>query len=82
MISYALASWRILIDAKIVDMLRVFQKEHWIEIDFNAKKGDDTELKGIIISTHASLFRFRVLTNFVQVEILPDAKEALNLLHQ
>ena len=80
-ISYAFTSWRILIDTKIMDTLRVFQKEHWIKIDFNAEKGDDTELKGIIVSMHTSLSRPRVLINFVQVEILPDAKEAPNLLH-
>ena len=57
-ISYASASRRILIDAKIVDTLRVFRKEHRIEIEFNAEKGDDTELKGIIVSTHTPLFGF------------------------
>ena len=50
-ISYASASRRILIDAKIVDALRVFRKEHRIEIDFNVEKGDETEIKGIIVST-------------------------------
>ena len=50
-ISYASASRRILIDAKIVDALRVFRKEHRIEIDFNVEKGDEAELKGITVST-------------------------------
>lgn len=49
-ISYASASRRILIDAKIVDALRVFRKEHRIEIDFNVEKGDETEIKGIVVS--------------------------------
>lgn len=48
-ISYASASRRILIDAKIVDALRVFRKEHRIEIDFNVEKGDETEIKGIMV---------------------------------
>ena len=49
-ISYASASRRILIDAKIVDALRVFRKEHRIEIDFYVEKGDEAEIKGIIVS--------------------------------
>lgn len=54
-ISYASASRRILIDAKIVDTLRVFRKEHRIEIDFNVEKGDEGEVKGIIVSIAAFL---------------------------
>jgi hypothetical protein len=56
-ISYASASRRILIDAKIVDQLRVFRKEHRIEIDLNIEKGDETEIKGIIVSTLCTLWR-------------------------
>lgn len=62
-ISYASASRRILIDAKIVDALRVFRKEYRIEIDFNAEKGDGTELKGILVSTR-SPFRIRSTNRF------------------
>ena len=54
-ISYASASRRILIDAKVVDTLRVFRKEHRIEIGFNIEKGDETEIKGIIVSAHHSI---------------------------
>jgi hypothetical protein len=49
-ISYASASRRILIDAKIVDTLRVFRKDHRIEIDLNVEKGDGAEIKGIAVS--------------------------------
>lgn len=49
-ISYASASRRLLIDAKIVDALRVFRKEHRIEIDINVEKGEENEIKGIIVS--------------------------------
>lgn len=55
-ISYASASRRILIDAKTVEALRVFRKEHRIEIDFNVEKGDETEMKGIIVSILHRLF--------------------------
>jgi len=72
-ISYASASRRILIDAKIVDTLRVFRKEHRIEISFNVEKGDETELKGIVVCTHHSLFKFGALIGVIQVEILSDA---------
>jgi 20S proteasome subunit alpha 6 len=72
-ISYASASRRILIDAKIVDTLRVFRKEHRIEIGLNVEKGDETELKGIIVSARYSLFEFGVLIDFIQVEVLSDA---------
>ena len=50
-ISYASASRRILIDAVIVDQIRIFRKEHRIEIDFNIEKGNDSEIKGIVVST-------------------------------
>jgi len=74
-ISYASASRRILIDAKIVDTLRVFRKEHRIEIGFNVEKGDETELKGIVVRTRYSLFEFGALIDFIQVEVLSDAKK-------
>ena len=63
-ISYASASRRILIDAKIVDTLRVFRKEHRIEIGFNVEKGDETEVKGIIVSVCRCLFDFGILIGF------------------
>lgn len=72
-ISYASASRRILIDAKIVDSLRVFRKEHRIEIGFSVEKGDETELRGIIVSTRNSPIEFGILIDFIQVEILSDA---------
>ena len=72
-ISYASASRRILIDAAIVDTLRVFRKEHRIEIGFNAEKGDETEIKGIIVRTCRCPFDFEILIGFVQVEILSEA---------
>jgi hypothetical protein len=49
-ISYASASRRILIDAKIVDGLRVFRKERRIEMDFNVERGGEGEIQGIIVS--------------------------------
>ena len=54
-ISYASASRRILIDAKTVDTLRVFRKEHRIEIDFNVERGGDTEIKGVMVGTRFCL---------------------------
>lgn len=72
-ISYASASRRILIDAKIVDTLRIFRKEHRIEIGFNVEKGDETELKGIVVSTRQSAFELRVLNDFIQAEVLSGA---------
>ena len=60
-ISYASASRRILIDAIAVDVLRVFRKEHRIEIGLNLEKGDEAEIKGIIVSTHHCPFDFRIL---------------------
>jgi len=58
-ISYASASRRILIDAMAVDVLRVFRKEHRIEIGLSIEKGDETEIKGIVVSTHHHPFRLR-----------------------
>ena len=55
-ISYASASRRMLIDAKAVDVLRIFRKEHRIEIGLNMEKGDEAEIRGIIVSAH---HRFR-----------------------
>ena len=49
-ISYASASRRILIDAKIVDALRVFRKEHRIEMDLNVEKGEESEIQGITVN--------------------------------
>ena len=72
-ISYASASRRILIDAKAVDALRVFRKEHRIEIGFNVEKGEDSEIRGIIVSTHNSPFDFGILIGFIQVEVLSEA---------
>jgi len=74
-ISYASASRRILIDAKIVDTLRVFRREHRIEIGFNVEKGDETEIKGIIVSTRHCNTNPGSLTNFIQVEVLSEASK-------
>lgn len=63
-ISYASASRRILIDAKIVDALRVFRKEHRIEIDFNVEKGDETEIKGIMVRVFSAACRTLTLNRF------------------
>ena len=72
-ISYASASRRILIDAKIVDTLKVFRKEHRIEVGFNVEEGDETEIKGIIVSSPHCPLGFRILTDFIQVEVLSEA---------
>lgn len=63
-ISYASASRRILIDAKIVDTLRVFRKEHRIEVGFNVEEGDESEIKGIIVSTPHCPFDARIPIKF------------------
>ena len=72
-ISYASASRRILIDAKIVETLRVFRKEHRIEVEFNVEDGDDTEIKGIIVGARNYPSGFRILIYFIQVEVLSEA---------
>ena len=72
-ISYASASRRILIDAAIVDTLRVFRKEHRIEIGLNAEKGDETEIKGIIVRTFYCPLDSEILIDFAQVEVLSEA---------
>jgi len=72
-ISYASASRRILIDAMTVDVLRVFRKEHRIEIGLNLEKGDEAEIKGIVVSTHCHAFDTGIMTHSVQVEVLSEA---------
>ena len=72
-ISYASASRRILIDAMAVDVLRVFRQEHRIEIGLSIEKGDEAEIKGIVVSTHRHPFDFGILTRSVQVEVLSEA---------
>jgi hypothetical protein len=53
-ISYASASRRILIDAKIGDAFRVFQKEHRIEVSFNVEKGDETNFIQVEVLSEAA----------------------------
>ena len=72
-ISYASASRRILIDAMVVDVLRVFRKEHRIEIGLSIEKGDEAEIKGIVVSTDCYPFDFGILIHSAQVEVLSEA---------
>ena len=72
-ISYASVSWRILIDTKIVDALKVFRlKELRIEINFNVEKGDEVELKGIIV---------QILGEFSQTHVIVTTKIYTHVVH-
>lgn len=71
-ISYAAASRRIVINAQVVDSLKVFRKEHRLEISLTVEANEDGQLKGIMV--RLSTFENRwLLTFFFKVEALSEA---------
>lgn len=50
-ISYAAASRRIVINAEVVDSLKVFRKDHRIEISLTVETDEEGQLKGIVVSS-------------------------------
>lgn len=62
-ISYAAASRRIVINAQVVDSLKVFRKEHRLEISLTVEANEDGQLKGIMV--RLSTFENRWLLTFL-----------------
>lgn len=56
-ISYAAASRRIIINAEVVDLLKVFRKDHRIEISIAIERDDENQLKGIVVRKSTGIER-------------------------
>ncbi len=55
-ISYARSNRRLVIDAEVVDTLKLFRQEGRIEVLIKVQKQDDGTLKGILVSLILKLF--------------------------
>lgn len=73
-ISYAAGSRRLVVDAEVVEYLRVYRAEGRIEVHMSLDKDDEECLKGVLV--RMVLHLVRAGTNNVQVEGLSEATKS------
>jgi 20S proteasome subunit alpha 6 len=75
-ISYAGGNKRLVINAEVVDTLKIFRHEGRIEVNVNVDKEGDEGLKGILVSILDVHFCLRISTHCYQIESLSDSTKS------